>query len=322
MSVVAARIYSDGKPVRELDSVSLDQATLSDGEFAWIGLVEPTEAEMEALRRRFKLHPLAVEDAVKAHQLPKVDVYGDQLFVVARTVHRAEGVVHFGETHVFVGPHHIITVRHGEDHGFSALRTRLQEAPDLLRHGVDYVLHAILDFIVDAYQPIIQEIEHEVYELEQRALDTFLEREEVARIFTLRRDLMKFQTFLGPMADVASKLQHLESPCIDDAVRPYFADVLDHVRVVLIRADGLREMLSSIFEVSALLEQQRLGATTRKLAAWAALLAVPTAIAGIYGMNFEYMPELKWHYGYFIVLGVIASLCGILYLRFKRARWI
>lgn len=322
MSVVAARVYHNGLISRELAPETLDVADLGADEFVWIGLVEPTDDEMAMLQKRFELHPLAVEDALKAHELPKVDVYGDQLFVVARTMHRDEGVVRFGETHIFVGIRHIITVRHGVDNGYQAVRRRLQETPELLRHGVDYVLHAVLDFIVDGYQPIVHEIEGEVYELEKSALDAFLDRDEIARIFTLRRDLMKFQNVLGPMADVASKLEHLESPCIDNAVRPYFGDVLDHVRIVLSMADGLRELLSSIFEVSALLEQQRLGATTRQLAAWAALLAVPTAIAGIYGMNFEYMPELKWHYGYFAVLGVIATLCGILYIRFKKSGWI
>ncbi len=322
MGVIAARVYRNGKLSREVDIDDFELDGLAEDEFVWIGLVEPGSEEMAALQQRFGLHPLAVEDAVKAHELPKVDVYEDQLFVVARTAHREDHHVRFGETHIFAGRQHIITVRHGADYGYAELRRRLQEAPDLLKHGVDYVLHAVLDHIVDEYQPIVREIEKEVFELETHALETFLEREEVARIFMLRRDLMKFQNVLGPMADVAGKLEHLESPVIDDAVRPYFGDVLDHVRVVLTMAGGLRDLLSSIFEVSALLEQQRLGATTRKLAAWAALLAVPTAIAGIYGMNFEYMPELKWHYGYFIVLGVIAVLCGTLFIQFRRAKWI
>lgn len=322
MGVVAARVYRNGRLVREIALDKLDEAEIAEDEFVWVGLIQPTPEEMARLQRRFELHPLAVEDALSPHELPKVDIYGDQLFVVARTISRDAGEIRFGETHVFVGRRHIITVRHGADHGYAAVRRRLQEAPELLRHGVDYVLHAVLDHIVDAYMPIVREIEQEVYGLEGRALDAFLEREEVARIFTLRRDLMKFQNVLGPMADVAGKLEHLDLPCIDEEVRPYFGDVLDHVRIVLTMADGLRDLLSSIFEVSALLEQQRLGATTRKLAAWAALLAVPTAIAGIYGMNFEYMPELKWHYGYFMVLGVIALLCGALYVRFKRAKWI
>ena len=169
---------------------------------------------------------------------------------------------------------------------------------------------------------MVSEIEHEVFDLEARALESFLERDDIARIFALRRDLMKCTTFLAPMADVAGKLKHSDSPCIDDNVRPYFGDVLDHVRVVMSMAGGLRDLLSSIFEVSALLEQQRLGSTTRKLAAWAALLAVPTAIAGIYGMNFEHMPELKWEYGYFAIITLISVICIWLYMRFRRAGWL
>ena len=322
MSVVAARVYRDGVVAKKFASDALGEVEVGDDEFIWIGLVEPTPEEMSLLEARFSLHPLAVEDALKAHQLPKVDVYGDQLFVVARTIERTDRQVTFGETHIFVGVRHIVTVRHGIKEGYLDLRERLEEAPELLKHGVDYVLHAILDHIVDDYKPVVSEIEHEVFDLEARALESFRERDDIARIFALRRDLMKCTTFLAPMADVAGKLKHSDSPCIDDNVRPYFGDVLDHVRVVMSMAGGLRDLLSSIFEVSALLEQQRLGSTTRKLAAWAALLAVPTAIAGIYGMNFEHMPELKWQYGYPMVLGVIATICGILFIRFKRARWI
>ena len=160
-------------------------------------------------------------------------------------------------------------------------------------HGVDYVLHAILDFVVDGYLPMVETIEEEVLAMEHRAIDNFLGRHEINRIFTLRRELIRFQRVLGPMGEVAGKFVRQELPCIDAETRPYFSDVLDHVRRVQALVDGLREVLTSVFEFSNLLEQQRTGAITRQLAAWAAILAVPTAIAGIYGMNFEHMPELK-----------------------------
>jgi magnesium transporter len=268
------------------------------------------------------LHPLAVEDALKAHQHPKVDVYGDQLFVVALTARLEDQVIAYGETAIFVGRSHIITVRHGSARSHSSLRHQLEAAPSLLAHGVDYVLHAIIDFIVDGYLPIVEEIEEDVASMEQRALDAFLERTEISRIFNLRRELMRFQRVLGPMSEVANKLTHLDMPCIDPEAIPYFRDVLDHIRRVETTVGGLREVLTSVFEVSNLLEQQRTGMSTRQLAAWAAILAVPTAIAGIYGMNFENMPELKAQYGYFVVLAVIAAVCTILYARFKRAGWI
>ena len=194
--------------------------------------------------------------------------------------------------------------------------------PTQLVHGVDYVLHAILDFVVDGYLPMVETIEEEVLAMERRAVDNFLEREEINRIFSLRRELMRFQRVLGPMSEVAAKFVRMELPCIDAEAKPYFSDVLDHVRRVQTMVDDLREVLTSVFEFSNLLEQQRTGAITRQLAAWAAILAVPTAIAGIYGMNFEHMPELKTTYGYFIVLAVIAVICTALFIRFKRVKWL
>lgn len=323
MSVVAAYLYRNGKPVRP---VAIDEPTRcapDRSEFVWIGLVEPSEEELRTLQQQFGLHPLAVEDALKAHQLPKVDVYGDQLFIVARTAHFQEAdKISYGETAIFLGRDHIITVRHGSARAHTDLRRQLEAAPSLLAHGVDYVLHAIIDFIVDGYFPIVETIEEEVLEMEQRAMDNFLDREEVASLFTRRRELIRFQRILGPMRELCSKLVNLEMPCIDTEARPYFRDVLDHVQRAENRVGGLRDILTTVFEVSSLLEQQRQGAITRQLAAWAAILAVPTAIAGIYGMNFEHMPELKTRYGYFVVLGVIALLCGWLYSRFRRTGWL
>ena len=213
-------------------------------------------------------------------------------------------------------------MRHGSTRAHTVLRDQLEAAPTLLQHGVDYVLHAILDFVVDGYLPLVETIEDEVLAMEQRTLDNFLGREEITRIFTLRRELIRFQRVLGPMSEVAGKIIRLDLPCIDREAKPYFSDVLDHVRSVQTMVDGLREVLSSVFEFSNLLEQQRTGAITRQLAAWAAILAVPTAIAGIYGMNFEHMPELKTQYGYFAVLGVIAAFCLGLYARFRKAGWL
>lgn len=322
MSVIAAYLYRNGHRV---EAISLDRPVQCDpggSEFVWIGLFEPSEQELRTLQTTFGLHPLAVEDALKAHQLPKIDVYGDQLFVVARTARLEAGSIAYGETSIFVGASHIISVRHGSERAHTELREQLEAAPVLLGHGVDYVLHAILDFIVDGYLPIVEAIEEDVTAMEHRALDSFLGREEVIRLFTLRRQLARFQRMLGPMSDLCSKLEHLELPFLDPQVRPYFRDVLDHVRRTEAMVATLREVLTSVFEVSHLIEQQRQGAITRQLAAWAAILAVPTAIAGIYGMNFDNMPELKTQYGYFVVLGVISAICGALYLRFKRARWI
>ncbi|WP_375421481.1 magnesium/cobalt transporter CorA [uncultured Sphingomonas sp.] len=322
MTVVAAYHYRRGKRVREVSIDEKIDCPSDKSEFVWIGICDPSDDEMRTLQEKYDLHPLAVEDAVKADQLPKLDVYGDQLFVVARTAHLEDSNIAYGETALFVGHSHIISVRHGSARSHKALREHLEAAPTLLMHGVDYVLHAILDFIVDGYLPVIETIEDEVLAMEQATLDKFLGRDEVTRIFRLRRELIRFGRVLVPMGEVAGKLVRLDLPCIDPETRPYFSDVLDHVRRVQTMTDGLRDVLASVFEFSNLLEQQRTGAITRQLAAWAAILAVPTAIAGIYGMNFEHMPELKTEYGYFVVLGVIAIVCTALYVRFKKAGWL
>lgn len=322
MTVIAAYLYADGKRVRPIAIDEKVDCPQDKSMFVWIGIADPSEDELRTLQANYNLHPLAVEDAIKADQLPKIDVYGDQLFVVARTAALDEGTIVYGETAIFVGHSHIITVRHGSPRGHQSLREHLEAAPTLLMHGVDYVLHAVLDFIVDGYLPMVDAIEEEVLAMEQRTLDAFLDRDEINRIFTRRRELIRFQRVLTPMGEVAQKLVRLDLPCIDREARPYFSDVLDHVRRVIAMVDALREVLSSVFEASNLLEQQRTGAITRQLAAWAAILAVPTAIAGIYGMNFEHMPELRWRYGYFVVIGVIAVVCSLLYWRFRAARWL
>ncbi|WP_295240539.1 magnesium and cobalt transport protein CorA [uncultured Brevundimonas sp.] len=321
MTVVASYVYRDGQRVREAP-LTPEGLALEPGEFVWVGLYDPTDAEIEVLVQRFKLHPLAVEDALAAHQMPKVEVYGRELFVVARTAMKIDDRLAYGETHVFVGDDHVVSIRHGSARAHNYLRTQLEASPLQLKKGPDFVLHGILDFIVDAYAPIVDDVEDSVLEMEQRTLDAFLSRLEIRRLFTLRRELLKFRRILGPMEEVLGRLQSLDLPCIDPDVRPYFRDVGDHVRRVNSRLGGLNDILSSVFEVANLLEQQRQGLITRKLAAWAAILAVPTAIAGIYGMNFEHMPELRWEYGYYAVLVVIAAICAALYVTFKRTKWL
>ncbi len=321
MSIVAAYVYKDGQRARAA-SLSADGLALGPDEFVWIGLLEPDEAELRTLQSRFGLHPLAVEDALSAHQLPKAETYGAELFVVARTAQIHDEVIQYGETHIFLGAGHIITVRHGSPRAHVDLRAHLEATPALLKHGPDYVLHAILDFVVDGYTPIVDQAEEAVLAMEQRALDAFLSRAEIRALFQLRRELLRFERILGPMEEVASRLERLEFPCIDPEVRPYFRDIRDHVRRVNSRVGALRETLTSVFEVSNLLEQQRQGVITRRLAAWAAILAVPTAIAGIYGMNFDYLPELHWRYGYPAVLAVIGASCAALYVGFRRSKWL
>ncbi|MBP2460431.1 MULTISPECIES: magnesium and cobalt transport protein CorA [unclassified Rhizobium] len=321
MTVVASYVYRNGK---RAEAVPVDGPAprLSGQDFVWIGLHEPSPDELHALAETYELHPLAVEDAINAHQVPKVEAYGEQLFVVAKTAHLEGEKFKYGETAIFVGRRHIITVRHGSARNHSAIRAQLEASPQLLSKGPDYVLHGIIDFIADGYLPLVQTIEDKVLEMEQKMLANFLEREQIRRLFRLRRQLILFGRILGPMSEVAGKLVNLDLPCLDRDAKPFFRDVLDHIRRVEGMVGGLREVITSVFEASNLLEQQRQGVITRQLAAWAAILAVPTAIAGIYGMNFENMPELKTEYGYPAVLVAIVLLCSILFYRFRKSGWL
>jgi magnesium transporter len=321
MSVVAAFKYRAGERAQAIDLADR-KIDIGDDEFVWIGVADPTEEELLVLQERFNLHPLAIEDAHKAHQLPKVEVYGDQLFVVATTAAFRDDAISYGETAVFVGKKHIITVRHGSARDHGMLRAQLEASSKLLAHGVDYVLHGVLDFIVDGYLPVVEEIEEDVLAIETSAIDAFLSRDEVSRLFALRREVIRFQRHLGPMTEVCSRLVRVDLPVIDPNIRPYFRDVLDHVQRVSTRVDAVKDAIASVFEVSTLFEQQRQGDITRKLAAWAAILAVPTAIAGIYGMNFAHMPELNSRYGYYVVLAVMGSICTWLYTRFRKSGWL
>jgi len=321
MTVIASFIYRGGESAEELP-LSDKPFQQVDGEFAWIGVAEPTVEEMTNLKAMFGLHPLAVEDALNGKQVPKVEVYGDQLFVIIKTAHLEGDKIAYGETCIVVGRHYIVSVRQGSAKSHKELREQLEHSPKLLDHGPDYVLHGIIDFVVDGYLPMVETLEDKVLEMEKHMLISFLEREQIRRLFRMRRQVIKFQRILGPMGEVVGKLANLELPCIDDNAKAYFRDILDHVRRVEFMMSGLREVITSAFEASNLLEQQRQDTITRQLAAWAAILAVPTAIAGIYGMNFEQMPELKTEYGYYVVLVVILSLCAILYFRFKRTGWL
>lgn len=322
MSVIAARIYRDGKMLADLDLTKPIPHLEKSSDFIWIGLHEPDGGSLQRIQDHFGLHPLAVEDALDPKHLPKMEPYGDHLFLVARTAHLNGDTLSYGNTAIFVGRQFIITVRHGSDRAHSPLRTRLEATPWLLKHGPDYVLHAVLDFLVDGYFPVIDTLEEKVLAMEDHAIDMFLNRAETARLFKVRRELFKLQRILGPMEDLASQFLNLNLPQVDAEIHPYFRDLLDHIRRLIYRVEGLRETLTSVIETSGLLEQQRQGVITRQLAAWAAILAVPTAIAGIYGMNFEYLPEKDWKYGYFIILGVMFTICAALYIRFKRSGWL
>lgn len=322
MTTIAARIYRDGRLLSEVDVAKGLPQLEKPADFIWIGLHEPHDAILAMVQNHFGLHPLAVEDALDPKHLPKVEAYGDHLFLVIRTPQLEGDKIIYGNTAIFMGRQFIITVRLGSERTHSPVRAQLEATPWLLKQGPDYVLHAIMDFIVDGYGDLVDLMEDKVLAMEDRAIENFLGRAETGRVFMLRRELFRLQRILGPTEDLTSRFINLEFPQIDANIYPYFRDLLDHVRRLVYRVEGLRDTLTSVIETSGLLEQQRQGAITRQLAAWAAILAVPTAIAGIYGMNFDIMPELRWEYGYYAIVGVMALICLTLYIRFKRAGWL
>jgi magnesium transporter len=320
--VVAASVYANG--VRVAD-IAIDRAgdwARKEGHVVWIGLWEPDAELLQRVREQFGLHPLAIEDAEQAHQRPKLEQYGDALFVVARTAQLVDSRIAFGETHVFIGKGYIVTVRHGASTSYTAVRQHWESCPGSLARGEDFILWAILDFIVDNYMPVLESIHDEVEEIEDRVLASPMTRADIERLYMLRRDLLRLRSAAAPLVDVCGRLSSAELPQIRTAMHPMFRDVTDHIRTVQEKVDSLREVLAFAFEASLLVGQSQETAVAKRLASWAAILAVPTAIAGIYGMNFKNMPELETPYGYPTVIAAIIVICGILYWRFRKNGWL
>ncbi|THA63944.1 magnesium and cobalt transport protein CorA [Ensifer adhaerens] len=320
--VVAAAVYENGVRVRDIRIEDAGKWRDRPGTVIWIGLHEPDAELLRQIQQEFDLHDLAIEDACKAHQRPKLEIYGDSIFVVARTAHMVGDEIAFGETHLFVGRGYVISVQHGASTSYMAVRQRCEASPAALAHGENYILYSILDFIVDNYMPVIEAIHEEVEELEDRLLRERLVKGDIERLYLLRRNLLRLRNAVVPLVDVCRRHEHIDLPGMDAALQPLFRDVTDHVRRVQEDIDALREVLAFTFEASLMVGQSEQTEISRKLASWAAILAVPTAIAGIYGMNFDDMPELKFRYGYFVVLAVIIGLCGTLYRFFRRAKWL
>ena len=305
--------------------IAIDRAgdwARKEGHVVWIGLWEPDAELLQRVGEQFGLHPLAIEDAEQAHQRPKLEQYGDALFVVARTAQLVDSRIAFGETHVFIGKGYIVTVRHGASTSYTAVRQHWESCPGSLARGEDFILWAILDFIVDNYMPVLESIHDEVEEIEDRVLASPMTRADIERLYMLRRDLLRLRSAAAPLVDVCGRLSSAELPQIRTAMHPMFRDVTDHIRTVQEKVDSLREVLAFAFEASLLVGQSQETAVAKRLASWAAILAVPTAIAGIYGMNFKNMPELETPYGYPTVIAAIIVICGILYWRFRKNGWL
>lgn len=320
--VVAAAVYAGGKRLADIAIEDAGAWSRRPGHVVWIGLYEPSRDLLQRVQRQFDLHPLAIEDAEKAHQYPKLEQYGDGLFIVARTAQMEDGRIAFGETHLFVGKGYVASIRHGASKSYAQVRERCEAAPVGLSEGEDYIVYAILDFIVDNYFPVLATINAEVEAIEDDILTNPPQKGQIDRLYTLRRDLLRLGNAVAPLVDVCHRLEHAEVMPIDAKMRPHFRDVSDHILRVREGIATLREVLAFAFEASMMNGQIQQTYIERRLAAWAAILAVPTAIAGIYGMNFKNMPELEWRNGYFFVLGAIVTVCVTLYWRFRRNGWL
>jgi magnesium transporter len=295
----------------------------SDDAFVWIGLLEPTAEEFAAVRREFNLHELAVEDAVEAHQRPKLELYGDTLFLVLKTVmyQGHEEVVDIGEVMVFAGEDFLITVRHGEGGGLGEVRERLERRPEILRHGPAAAMYAIVDRVVDAYEPAAAAITEDIEEVEGEVFSDD-RKNPVQRIYKLRLEVVEFYRAAAPLMPALERLMTEELPNVPEKIRDYYRDVADHLAHVIEQLDSFRELLTSTLQANLTQVSVRQNEDMRRISAWVAIIAVPTAIAGIYGMNFKHMPELGWRFGYPLVLGVIAAACGYLYWRFRKSGWL
>ncbi|MED7955184.1 magnesium and cobalt transport protein CorA [Kitasatospora sp. NPDC058201] len=338
-SVVDAAVYREGRRMPTPANLADVYRELpgKPGTMAWIGLYRPAEAQLLEVAERFNLHELAVEDAIVAHQRPKLERYGDTLFVVLRAARYLDDVeeVDFGEIHLFVGPDFVFTVRHSQAPDLSAVRRRLEADPELLALGPEAVLYAVLDAVVDGYAPVIAGLQHDIDEIETEVFggDPQVSR----RIYELSREVIEFQRATRPLLEIMKSLEAgFGKYGTDDELQRYLRDVADHATYAAERVDGFRQMLQNILTVNATLVSQRQNEEMKQLAeaghaqndeikkisSWAAILFAPTLIGTVYGMNFDSMPELKWAFGYPFAIALMALVCTSLYLVFKRRNWL
>jgi magnesium transporter len=320
--IVAAYAYDDGRRLREISVGESRDFARSRTEFVWIGFLEPTEADLRSLQRQFDLHDLAVESALGDHHTPKLETFGKTLFIVLRTVEVVEGRVEFGHGYILMGPDYIITIRRGPSTSFSPVRSRCEADPELLSMGVDYVLYELLSFVIDNYALAIDRLQTRADVIDERIEAGCVAAGDIRQLYALRRELVRMRRITGPTSEICARLRVVELPGLDAEIRPYFADLHARARTVNEGVDALREVLDFGFEAIHLQEAARQGDVSRRFAGWAAILAVPTGVAGVYGMNFEHMPELTWRYGYFGALGLIFGLSGLLWVLFRRSGWL
>ncbi len=321
--IVDCAIYRDGKRVRDAQAVDGARAAAGDDGFAWIGLHEPSATEFDAVRKEFDLHELAVEDAVAAHQRPKLEVYDDTLFVVLKTARYldAEEEIEFGEINLFIGAGFVVVVRHGEASGLTEVRRGLERRPDLLRLGPSAVLHAIVDRVVDDYAPVVDGLGKDIAEVEVEVFSPD-GGNPAERIYFLKREVIDFHHAVASLVEPLSRLFRGGVPSIADDTREYFRDVYDHALRISSRVDAYRDLLTSILEANLTQVGVRQNADMRRISAWVAVGVAPALIAGIYGMNFNRMPGLDAAWGFPVVVALMAAVATTLYLAFRRSGWL
>lgn len=314
--------YRRGQKVADIP-ISEIRANLADpGCFVWVALKDPLPAEVEKLQDEFNLHELAVEDASRGHQRPKIEEYGSSLFVVLHMIEVQDEELRTGEVAIFVGPQYVVSVRRDTSQGFTEVRRRCEDEPDLLQHGPAYVLYALMDTVVDRYFPLIDSLTREIEAIETRIFASNTTRAQVEALYNFKQRLMIVDHAIAPLLEVTSKLHGGRVPPICAGLHDYFRDVYDHLQRLKHSTDSLRDMVGTALSVNLSLITLQENEITKRLAAYAALVAIPTMIAGVYGMNFTHMPELDSRYGYPITVGIMAAIDLYLVYRFRKAKWL
>jgi magnesium transporter len=322
--VVNSVAYAEGRRVGDIAIPDISEVLKRPDVFVWVGLHDPSPELLQQIQKEFGLHDLAVEDAQLAHQRPKLEQYGDSVFVVLRPaiLTSDQQRIELGETHLFVGPRYVVSIRHGDTPGYAAVRTRCESNPGLLAKGPGFVLYAVMDFIVDHYFPVLDTLGDQLESLEDEIFSETFDRKTVQRIYDLKRNLVEVKRAVSPLVDVCNRLVRFDMPLIPEDTRPYFRDVYDHAIRINEHVDTLRELLTGALEAHLSLTAVSQNDAMKKLAGWAAIIGVPTMVAGVYGMNFKFMPELEWRYGYPAVMAGMVVVCVYLYYRFKRSGWL
>jgi|SRR5687768_15653744 magnesium transporter len=321
--LVNCAAYRDGKKVADIAREDIHKYLREPGTFVWVALKDPTPEELDEMRREFGLHELAVEDARHGHGRPKLEEYGDSLFAVMKTVEYEGDELTVGEISIFVGKNYVLSVRTRTREGFANVRARAEREPHLLKHGSAFVLYALIDTVVDRYFPVLERLQDELEAVERHIFEGGTPaRENIEALYELRQKLTTLKHATGPLQDYVGKLHGGRVPEICENTQDYFRDIDDHLSRINQSADSLREMVITATTVNLSLISLQESETVKRLAAYAALVAVPTMIAGLYGMNFEHMPELKWAYGYPFSLALMVAIDGYLFWKFRKARWL